>query len=283
MLGHKLYQTLDYPFDAWVTVRDAATSLAKYGFFCPDRVIGAVDGLRPDTISAAFEQVKPDAVINCIGIVKQRPEASDTALCDPINARLPHRLASMFREYWARLIHISTDCVFSGKKGGAYTEDDVADAQDLYGRTKAQGETHASNALTLRTSIIGRELGDGFGLVEWFLKQKGAVRGFTHARFSGLTTHELSRVLQRVLVNHRKMSGIFQVSSEPIDKASLLTLLRTEFRTKATIAPCDEVRIDRTLDSSRFRRETGYVPPSWPEMVREVAADPTPYGSWRSS
>jgi dTDP-4-dehydrorhamnose reductase len=281
MLGHKLYQTTGEPLDAWVTSRGEANSLAKYGFYCPDRVIGGVDANDPDSLRRALDKVQPDAVVNCIGLIKQHPLAKDPEACITTNALLPHQLAKLSAEYGARFVHVSTDCVFAGTKG-KYTEADLTDAEDLYGRTKALGETAAPNAITLRTSIIGRELTGGFGLVEWFLSQRGnAVKGFTEAWFSGFTTHELSSVIREVLLQHPTLTGIYQVSSAPIDKCSLLRLLDAAYQAGTRIEPKDEFRIDRTLDSSAFRSATGYQPPAWPDMIREMAADSTPYDSWR--
>lgn len=282
MLGHKLYQTVKDPIDAWVTVRSDAPKLAKYSFYCPDRVIGGVEATDLASVRKAIEKIQPDVVANCIGIVKQQPLGNDPIACLTINALLPHQLAQLCAEYGSRLVHISTDCVFDGKKG-SYKETDLTNAEDLYGRSKAMGETSAQNAITIRTSIIGRELGSEFGLVDWFLSQRGkSAKGFTQALFSGLTTQELSRVIQSVVLDHQELSGIYQVSTFPIDKYTLLNLLNDTFETGVTITPNDELKIDRTLDSTNFRDRTGYEPSTWPEMIRELAADSTPYDLWRT-
>lgn len=281
MLGHKLYQRMSHALDAWCTVRGEATSLARYSFYCPDRVIGGVDGRDEYSIRGAIESARPDVVINCIGLIKQHPLAKQPEACITINALLPHRLASICADFGARLIHISTDCVFDGNRGG-YKESDLTNAEDLYGRTKALGETTAANAVTLRTSIVGRELNGGYGLVEWFLTQGDReADAYTGALFSGFTTHELSRVIESVILDHPTLTGLYQVSSDPIDKASLLGLLRESYETQTRLRPIDEPRIDRTLDSTLFRKLTGYRPPTWPEMVLEMASDITPYAHWR--
>lgn len=281
MLGHKLYQTMVEPLDAWATVRGNPAELAKYSFYCPDRVIGGTDATHEDQVRKAMDQVQPQAVINCVGLIKQHPMAKSPEACITINALLPHRLAAISAEYGARFVHISTDCVFAGTKGG-YRETDLTDAEDLYGRTKALGETTAPNAITLRTSIIGRELGSAFGLVDWFLSQRDKpVNGFTKAVFSGFTTQELSRVIQTVLREHPALTGLYQVSSDPIDKDSLLRLTRDAYGLSTLIEPSGDFKIDRSLDSTLFRSTTGYRPPTWPEMIRDMAADPTPYDSWR--
>ncbi len=269
MLGHRLVRSLGEPFDVWSTERSGAGGR--------DRVWGDLDVRICGAVESALDAVAPDAVINCIGIVKQRPEAQDPEVCSEINALFPHRLAGLCGRRGIRLVHISTDCVFSGAKGG-YVESDEPDADDLYGRSKAIGEVDYPHAVTLRTSIIGPELGHGLGLVAWFLRQDAPVRGYTHARFSGLSTHELTRVVSRVLLDHPGMRGVWHVSGDPIDKCSLLLMLREAFGRSTPIIPCGALRIDRTLDRTRFQTATGYRPPPWDAMVREMALDgqPTP-------
>lgn len=283
MLGHKLFQTLEEPVEVFATVRGNPIELARYSFFCPDRIIGGIDVTQEDRVRYAMDAVKPNAVINCVGLIKQHPGAKAPEACITINALLPHRLAAISADYGARFVHVSTDCVFKGDRG-KYTEDDLTDADDLYGRTKALGETAATNAITLRTSIIGRELQGSYGLVEWFLSQRDqAVKGFTHAVFSGFTTLELSRVIQKVLLDHPELSGLYQVSSDPIDKDSLLRLIRDAYGFATSIEPNGDLRIDRSLDSTRFRKATGHTPPAWPQMIRDMCADPSPYDSWRDN
>jgi dTDP-4-dehydrorhamnose reductase len=249
--------------------------------FDPAKTVSGVDVLNLDTVSDAIARIRPQAVINCVGIIKQLPTALDPVLSLTINSLLPHRLQRLCVAGSARLIHMSTDCVFNGRKG-MYTEDDPSDALDLYGRTKFLGETAGPGALTIRSSIIGRELSTASGLVEWFLSQRGRpVEGYTRAIYTGFTTLEMSRIIRRVLVDHPDLHGTVQVSSEPINKYDLLVLLRKAYGMDVGIAPTDRVEIDRSLDSTRFRSLTGFVPPSWPAMIDEIAADPTPYDTWR--
>jgi dTDP-4-dehydrorhamnose reductase len=282
MLGHKLVQCLPSPIEAFATVRTNPDRVAKYGFFCPDRVVPRVDANDFTSIERAFHAVKPAAVVNCIGIVKQHALAKDPIASLTINALLPHRLNALCGENGARLVHVSTDCVFDGMRGG-YTEDDATTAEDLYGKTKALGEVVDGPGLTLRTSIIGRELVSGTGLVEWFLSQKGAtVKGFTQARFSGLTTQELANVIAKVLIEHREMTGLWQVASEPIDKCALLALLNDSFKTGTEIVADNSVHVDRALCGAAFRSATGYAAPAWSTMVATMASDPTPYEAWRN-
>ena len=282
MLGHKMVQSLGAECDTWATVRGTAAALAAYGLLPAERIVEGVDALQFDTVSAAIERVRPDAVVNCIGIIKQLPTASDPVLNLTINSLLPHRLQRLCQPRGIRVVHFSTDCVFSGRKG-RYTEDDPSDALDLYGRTKFLGETSGEGAVTIRSSVIGRELASASGLVEWFLSQRGGeIRGYTRAIYSGFTTREMARIVRAILVEHPRLSGTVQVSSEPISKYDLLRLLREAYDVAVDIVPDETMQIDRSLDSSRFRRVTGFTPPAWPEMVRALAADPTPYERWRS-
>ena len=280
MLGHKLCQRYRDRFDTWVTVRTGCRDYARYGIFDPQRTLGGVDAASFDSVVRAMAEVKPDAVINCIGIIKQLKTAKDPIVSLSVNSLFPHRLANLCRASGARMFHISTDCVFSGRKG-RYTEADVSDADDLYGRTKFLGEVDAPGCLTLRTSIIGRELKTASGLIEWFLSNRGGkVRGFTRAVYSGFTTPVLARIIADLLENHRELSGLYQVSSEPIGKLDLLTLVNKTYSLDIQIEPDAEWVCDRSLDSSRFRLATGFAPASWAGMVEEMYRDPTPYQDW---
>jgi dTDP-4-dehydrorhamnose reductase len=271
MLGHQLVASLGKEFEVWATLRGPVPASASARLFPPDRTIGGIDVLNTDAVTDVMARVRPDAVINSVGIIKQLAAAKDPFLSVSINSLLPHRLHRLCRAAGARLIHFSTDCVFSGRKGG-YTEDDPSDALDLYGRSKFLGETVGEGALTIRSSIIGHELGSASGLVEWFLSQRGKrVQGYRRALFSGFTTPEMARIVQQVLTQHPDLSGALQVSSEPINKYDLLMLMRQAYGVDVEIAPDDTVRIDRTLDSTRFRQLTGYEPPAWPQMIQEMA------------
>jgi dTDP-4-dehydrorhamnose reductase len=282
MLGHKLWQAYSNRFDTWATVRSDYRDYTRYDLFDPRRLLGSVDASDFDTVVRALAAVRPDAVINCIGIIKQLPTAQDPLVSLTVNSLFPHRLANLCRASGAQMIHISTDCVFSGHKG-MYTEDDVSDAEDLYGRTKYLGEVSAPGCLTLRTSIIGRELRTTSGLVEWFLSNRGGtVRGYTQAIYSGFTTLTLAQIIADILEHHPDLAGVYQVASEPISKYDLLCLLRDAFEAQIEIEPYPNAQIDRSLDSSRFRAATGFVPLSWSEMVYAMTADPAPYEQWRT-
>ena len=281
MLGHKLWQTAATSGDAWATIRTCPPGARGTGLFEHPQVIQGVDVTRLPTVQHLLDRLKPAVVVNCVGVIKQLAAAKDPVTSIGVNALFPHQLAELCRARGIRLAHISTDCVFAGTRGG-YREDDVTDAMDLYGRTKALGEVTGPGCITLRTSIIGRELTGASGLVEWFLtKRGGSADGYRGAIFSGFTTIELSRIVLEVIERHPTLTGLYHVSAVPIAKFDLLSLLNEAFSAGVAITPRDEPRIDRSLDSQRFRDATGYQPPSWGAMVQELASDPTPYERWR--
>lgn len=282
MLGHKVWQLFRDRFDTWATVRSRMEH-APSGQFAGARVIADVRADDFDSVVRACAAAAPGVVVNCVGIVKQLKAGRDPVPSIAINALFPHQLAALGRDIGARVIHISTDCVFSGDRG-QYREDEVPDATDLYGRTKLLGEVSGPGSLTLRTSIVGRELAATTGLVEWFLSRRGErVKGYTRAFFSGLTTLALARVLAEVVERHPALEGLYHVASQPISKYDLLQQLNQAYRSAVTIEPSDELIIDRTLDGSSFARTTGLRIPTWPEMIGDMAADPTPYDQWRNS
>jgi dTDP-4-dehydrorhamnose reductase len=281
MLGHKLWQEASLPLDAWATVRTDQVTGPSAAVLDQERVVTGVRAEQPETVARAIDQSDADAVVNCIGIVKQSDAARDPISAIRINSLFPHQVAALCRERGKRFVHVSTDCVFSGARG-AYAEDDPPDAADLYGRSKLLGESVAPGSLTVRTSIIGRELAASYGLVEWFLGEAGGtVCGFTKAVFSGFTTRALAHVLIAVLTEQRDLEGLWHISSNPIDKNALLEMLRDAYDVPVSIEPDDSVVIDRSLDSSRFRRQTKWQASSWREMIDQMAADSTPYDAIR--
>jgi len=282
MLGHKVSQFLRDRVDTWVTVRQAQVHAAP-GLFPGDRIIAGVNVDDFDAVVRACATARPTVIVNCVGIVKQLQAAADPIPSITINALLPHRLAALAREVGARTIHISTDCVFSGKRGN-YSERDIPDATDLYGRTKLLGEIGGPGCLTVRTSIIGRELSATTGLLEWFLSQRGKrIEGYTGARFSGLTTSALAGVLADVIEHHPTLEGVYHVASEPIAKYDLLCRLNQAYGANTFIEPSDAVWIDRTLDDAVFREATGLEIPGWDAMIGALTADPSPYKEWRQT
>ncbi len=271
MLGHQLWRSLHAQHDIWVTLRRPAADFAPYHLFDEAKSIQVDDITDDATLGQALAQAKPDAVINCVGLIKQRDEASDEALTVRVNAEFPHRLAKRCGETGARLIHFSTDCVFAGTRGN-YTEDDPADATDLYGQSKHRGEVTGPQCVSLRTSVIGHELGTNLALLDWFISQRSqTINGFKKAIYSGFTTLEMARIVERILTQHAALSGLWHVASEPISKFDLLQLCREKLGWEGIIEPNDEFVCDRSLNGDRFNEATGYKPPGWQAMISELA------------
>lgn len=268
MLGHVVAERLGERFELHIGVRELERA-RRWSIPGEPHV---VDAMAPESAAELVDRVRPALVVNAIGLVKQLEVASRAVPAITVNALLPHRLADACAAHGARLIHVSTDCVFSGALAApaAYREDDLPDARDLYGRSKLLGEVQEAPALTLRTSIIGHELERASGLMDWFASQDGGVvNGFTNAIFSGLTTRALARVIETVATEHPDLTGLYHVSAAPIDKYDLLLRLRDVLGIDCEIRPVDEPRINRALDSSRFHAATGLVPPSWDDMLEE--------------
>ena len=268
MLGNAMIRVLSEKADSQVygTIRSESSKR----FFRADiaeRLIPGVDVEQHDSLLQAFTRARPDVVINCVGLIKQLADAEDPLQAIPINALLPHRLAKLCELSGARLVHMSTDCVFAGDKGG-YRESDPSDAHDLYGRSKFLGEVAYPHTITLRTSIIGHELQSAHGLVNWFLSQQGQCRGYTRAIFSGLPTVALAQVVRDVVIPHTDLSGVYHVAAQPISKYDLLELVAEVYGKKIKIIPSDKLVIDRSLNAGRFSDATGYVVPGWPDLIK---------------
>jgi dTDP-4-dehydrorhamnose reductase len=270
MLGHTVLRVMaeDAALEVIGVVRSESSACSLRGI-STSRIVPAGNIENSDVLVALFESLRPDVVINCVGLVKQFAQSEDPLCALPINSIFPHRLAQLCSLVGARLVHISTDCVFSGAKGG-YKEGDNPDAQDLYGRSKLIGEVDYPHAVTLRTSIIGHELNSAHGLIGWFLAQRGCVKGYTKAIFSGLPTYELAKVIRDLVLPHTNLHGLYHVAAQPISKYDLLEMLNLEYDTGLKIEPDDRLKIDRSLNASRFREATGYVPPAWPHLIAQM-------------
>ncbi|MGB8951815.1 MAG: SDR family oxidoreductase [Candidatus Aminicenantales bacterium] len=275
MLGHLLLRTLSvFPeYDVYATAR-SLSGMEKH--FPKDLLTrfrqDSVDANYFDSVIRALASAQPDVVINCIGIIKQLSLADDPLTAITVNALLPHRISLISRTAGARVIHISTDCVFNGLKG-MYTEQDHSNAEDLYGRTKFLGEVAYPHCVTLRTSIIGHELKGRYGLIEWFLAQSQKVRGFRKAIYSGFPTLELARIISEFVLPNPELKGIYHVSSEPISKYDLLCLVARRYGKEIEIEPDDDFVQNRSLDSTIFRAATGYLPPVWDKLVEMMHSD----------
>jgi len=270
MLGSTLFRAFsrDPELQTFGSVREA-NAISHFSPELHDALIPNVHLDGESGLLTAFAVAKPEVVVNCIGIIKQLPNANDHLESLAINATLPHRLAKYCDATDARLVHFSTDCIFSGKQGN-YREEDFPDAYDLYGRTKFLGEVAYENCVTLRTSIIGHELDRSKSLVDWFLSQSGEVKGFTKAVFSGLPTIEVARVVKEYVIPNPNLSGLFHLSVDPINKYDLLNLVASTYGKSTNIIPDDKLVIDRSLNSDRFRTATGFMPKAWPELIKKM-------------
>ncbi|MFI5279443.1 MAG: dTDP-4-dehydrorhamnose reductase family protein [Gemmatimonadales bacterium] len=273
MLGHQVVRVFAPGHATFAAVRGSASRVAEHPAFAGARVVGDMEARDPASVERILALAKPALVVNCVGIIKQLPEAGDAVLSEAVNARFPHALEALAARDGFRLIHISTDCVFSGRKG-RYREGEPADAADTYGRSKLAGEVTGPGCLTLRTSLVGPELERHVSLLEWLLSNAGKrVRGFTRAIFSGLSTKVLARELLRIAERHPELTGLYHVGVEPISKYDLLVLLKQAFHLDVEIEPSDELVLDRSLDSGRYLRATGFVAPTWRDMAAELARD----------
>jgi dTDP-4-dehydrorhamnose reductase len=273
MLGHVLFKQLSINDKYEVTGTTRSNQLDPW-FSAEEREHirykgGRVEAENFDSITRAIASAQPDVVINCIGIIKQSVWAQDPLESITVNSLFPHRLSLLCSSAGARLVHISTDCIFDGVKGN-YADDDHSNATDLYGRTKYLGEVNYDHCITLRTSIIGHELRGFKGLIDWFLMQEGTVNGFTKALFSGFPTIEISNIISDYIIPNHAIKGVYNVSADPISKYDLLKLVAKIYDKKIDFIKDEDFILDRSLDSSRFKSETGYTPPDWTELVNRM-------------
>jgi len=274
LLGHTFWEyfSLKYP-DTYATVRLSRSNYENYKIYKNDKVIDNVDISDIENLEKILNKIRPDIILNCTGVTKRRENIDNYQyLSILLNALLPHRLSQWAGANNSKVINFSTDCVFDGKTGN-YLEDSPTTATDIYGKTKSLGEIRDDNTLTLRSSFIGFELYHKTELLEWFLSQKVTVKGFKNAIYSGLTTLELGRVVENILISHSKMTGLYNISSEPINKYDLLVLIKKKFKLTMEIIPDRTFYCDRSLNSIKFRKEFNYNPPSWESMIDELAEE----------
>ncbi|MFM8722632.1 MAG: dTDP-4-dehydrorhamnose reductase family protein [Acidimicrobiaceae bacterium] len=278
LLGHMLIRVLSESNDVFGTTREKASDSSPLAKFLPQKKwISLVDASNTDSVKKIFDRDQFDVAINCIGLIKQRDAlVSDTEMI-LINGEFPHRLAQIANSHGTRVIHISTDCVFSGAKGN-YLESDSPDPVDVYGKSKLQGELNDSRNLTLRTSHIGRELTVKKSFIEWLISQKGGhVDGYSHAIYSGLTTKLLARTTSKLLLGNPQLTGLFHVSSQPISKLEIINKLNNLLDLQLTVTPDDSVQINRSLNSEKFQKATSITPQTWDEMLSDFCEDQKTY------
>jgi dTDP-4-dehydrorhamnose reductase len=273
MIGSAMFRVLgrDSSCEAFGTVRNQSDRR----FFDAEaikRLVVGVDVENFDVLLQTFVTTRPDVVINCVGVTKHRMSGNDALIAIPLNALLPHRLAKLCEGFGSRLIHVSTDCVFSGTQGN-YREDARPDADDIYGRTKALGEVDYPHAITLRTSTIGHELHSNFGLLEWFLAQSGSCKGFRRAFFSGLPSITFAQVVRDLVIPRKDLTGLYHIAGKPVSKYDLLMCIAEAYNKSIVVLPDDAFIIDRSLNADRFQNATGYSPPDWKALIGEMHQD----------
>lgn len=272
MLGNAMIRILseNADWDVFGTVRSGSAG-RFYSRRISEKLLAGIDVENHDSLVSVFNRIRPDVVINCIGLIKQLADANDPLLALSVNSLLPHRIARLCGLAGARFVHISTDCVFSGEKGN-YRETDPSDAEDLYGKSKFLGEVDYPHAITLRTSIIGHELQSANGLLGWFLNQEAQCNGYVNAIFTGLPTVTLAQIVRNVVIPHPDLSGVYHVAAQPISKHDLLKLIADIYGKSIEVVPDDKLVIDRSLSAGRFQEATGYLAPSWPELIKSMYA-----------
>ncbi len=265
LIGNAVFQTLnqckDFKITGTVRTRDQKIVFDRSN---QDQLIDGVDATNESVLKEVFERVKPDQIINCIGYTKHQP--ANSIAYKALNSLLPHRLMDLCNQFNSRLIHISTDCVFSGEKGN-YRESDIPDAEDDYGISKILGEVSNGNSITLRTSTIGHELFTNHGLLNWFLAQHGSCEGYRNTIFSGLPTVVFAEIIRDLVIPDSQLRGLYHVSASPINKYDLLTLIAEIYQKKIQIKVNDEIKIDRSLNHHKFSKRTGFKPMPWENLI----------------
>jgi dTDP-4-dehydrorhamnose reductase len=281
MLGHKAVQILQKKFDTYVTVRNQFSEIERFEIFEKAHTFTEVEIENSDALRNIIDDIKPVFIINAVGIIKQLESSKNVIKTLTVNSIFPHKLAEAAAENGAKVITVSTDCVFRGDKGN-YKEEDISDAIDLYGKSKYLGELYADHCLTLRTSIIGREIGSEHSLVEWFLSNRGGkVKGFTNAIYSGFPTIVLVEIMSNLIAQKTKLHGLYHLASRPINKYELIKLINEKFNAGVEIEPFADFYIDRSLNAEKFQKAAGFAVPEWKTMIERMADDPTPYDHWR--
>jgi dTDP-4-dehydrorhamnose reductase len=274
MIGHKMYQVISkkYP-NTWVLFKKKYDSVQNNLLFKKDFVIDDFDVSDFSKLIQLLNHLKVDIIINAIGLTIRRNVYDIHSKSILINSVLPHILNEWVISNNKRLIHFSTDCVFSGKDG-FYTEDSFVDSIDFYGRTKGLGEIISSNTLTLRSSMIGLELENKTELLEWFLSNKnGVVQGYNRAIYSGITTNCMANFVEKIIEHYPNINGLYNVSSEKITKFDLLNLFNDYFQTNINIVPNNLYVTNKVLNSDKFYKITGFKKPDWENLIKDLVND----------
>lgn len=232
--------------------------------FSAKKIIYGVDVSDFKKLRNTIKLLKPDVILNCVGVINKKIKSIKEAKVIKINSLLPHYLDNLSAQFKFKLIHISTDCIFKGNKN-FYNENSLSDVDNLYGLSKSAGEINNNRSLTIRTSIIGHELNSQNGLVDWFLSQK-TVFGFANVIYSGMTTNELSKIIENCILRYN-LRGLYQVSSAPISKFDLLKLINNIYNSNINIKKNISIKKKLVLKSDRFKKETKYRVSSWEKQI----------------
>lgn len=282
MIGHKVYQVLkdDYQ-DTWVSLREPIEKSKSKDLFNAEKVISGLELSDFAKLTEALDLLNPDIIINAAGITIRRGVNSVVSKSIVLNSALPHII-----EEWAnvrdgkRVIHFSTDCVFSGSSG-SYTEESLPDARDIYGKTKALGEIFGPKSLTLRGSMIGREIENSTELLEWFLKNNSKeVKGFSNVIYSGITTLQMAFFVKRIISDFPYLSGLYNVASVPISKYDLLILFNKYFQNNSIIINDSDYHSRKDLIADKFYKATNFKIPSWKDLVVDLKEDSEKYHTY---
>jgi len=268
LLGHMVFRVLSERGDWQVSGTCRTADDKRYFADKLARELVVTPDLESEgALAELFRNTAPDVVINCLGGRRSEPLDLDRTI--RIYGLFPRLVDLQCRIHGARLVHVSSDGVFSGSRGN-YREDDVPDARDAYGIAKILGESTDPHAISLRTSMIGPDPKGQSGLLEWFLRGSGPRHGYSRAIFSGLPTPEIGRIIRDLVVPRPELSGVYHVAASPISKFDLLGIIAEQYGVDAELVENRGVVIDRSLDAGRFREATGYVPDSWPDLVRRM-------------
>lgn len=276
MVGHTLIKQLLAKHEIFTILRNR-TDLQSSKFFekilQKDRCVLIDDINQYENLNNIIKQISPDIIINCIGVIKQRNDIKNTLNMIRINSLLPHILNDICHTNKIKLIHLSTDCVFSGNRGN-YKESDNPDPTDKYGESKLLGEINEGTSLTIRTSFIGPELFNKKSLFEWIKSQKNTeIDGFENAIYSGLTTLTFAQVIENIIDKHLDLSGVWQVSSDSISKFELIKMINQKFNLNIKINRNSSFQCNRSLNSSKFKKKTAIKIPSWESMINNLYND----------
>jgi len=273
MLGHKALHSLSSELDTWATFRKFDNRFKSLKFIDKSKIIDNVNAFSFESIEKAIQLVKPDVVLNCIGIIKQLKEYSDPKISIYINSYMPHLLAEYCVRNHIKFIHISTDCVFNGVDGN-YREESISNADDLYGRSKYLGEVSDGSTLTLRTSIIGHELLSSFSLVDWFINNSSPdIEGYKNAIYTGFPTCIFINEIFKLIKYFPKLSGLYHVASDPITKYDLLCKINKIYCLNKTLLPNDKFICNRSMNYSKYKIATNFKPLPWEEMITRMYED----------